>query len=562
MTTRSNPSFAFLPTALTILTGTALLASASAQHLIREFHGIQDEGRSGQAIASAGDVDGDGTDDLIVGQPLTDYAGAVIDRGSVIVYSGANGSWLASSVGSRSGMQLGTSVCRLGDVDGDGVTDFAAGAPFDDAAGNDAGYVRVFSGSTGATLWDLTGEPSSRFGFSLCAIGDLDHDGAPDLAIGAPKNSNVRAYGAVYFHSGRTGARLAMAGGGNLHDFGHAIACPGDLDGDGRPDLVVGSPSFDFLSANSGNVRAFGMRGTSTPHQLWIRHDTFINGEKGGTAVAGLGDLDGDGKPDVLVSGVRGRVFALSGATGAVLRTHHGLDTAGFGAALTGLDDVDGDGVKDYAIGSPLGGAGGEVELLSGRTGAVITTLSGTSSSGFGASLAGLRDFDGDGLGEVAVGSPLWRRSDGRRAGRATVHGVDLTGAVTPFGNGCSGSQPFGLTATGSARPGRTLTLTATNTRIAHFVVTFLGVSHTDWNGTPLPFTLSAIGEPGCKLHVSIDVILSTRVVAPIGVTQTVLQIPNVPALIGDTTYAQAIEFLPGRPLRSSNGLSIYVGNR
>src|SRR5690606_1158195 len=310
-----------------------------------------------------------------------------------------------------------------------------------------------------------------RFGTALCGVGDVDSDGRPDVAISAPSGSNVTRFGIVGIYSGRTGARIHRVDGANDDElFGASLACA-DIDGDGLQDLFVGAPAFAFLGVQSGRVTAFRMRVGASPVREWMFYEPFVTREFGGMSVAAIGDLDGDSRAEVLVGGLKGRAFVVSGRTGAHLRTHLGNADDAYAFAATGLGDVDGDGARDYAIGAPLAGASaGRVEVRSGRTGSAIATFGGTAESLFGASLAGIADLDGDLLADIAVGSPTYVRSDGRRVGRASVHAIDIAGTAQRYGTGCPASLPLTLDGTGSVRPGGSIGLEVTNGRPFHVV--------------------------------------------------------------------------------------------
>ena len=316
------------------------------------------------------------------------------------------------------GAEFGTSVAGVPDVDGDGRGDLLVGEPGEYRA-------HLFSGATGAlfrTLHDPLGE--GDYGQTVSGVPDANGDGVGDLLVGAP------AYwdGLVHLHSGATGAYLrsvespsTLCCGG---DFGSAIAGVGDVDGDGRGDILVGAPTeygagwiyyagnaYLYSGATGALLRTFR---APTP-----REDDYF-----GNHVAGVPDIDGDGVMDLAIASASifpSLTYLYSGATGALLRT---LPSTG---SVAGIPDTDGDGRGDVLI---------RGSLYSGATGALLHTLAPPPGAvNFGSNTAGLPDVDGDGRGDLLVGAAAEFTSQG--SGAAYVYsgatGVLLFELQSPY---------------------------------------------------------------------------------------------------------------------------------
>lgn len=305
--------------------------------------------RLGFSIADAGDVDGDGTPDVIVGAP-----GPVEAAGEAHLYSGATGEELAVLTGSVAGDDFGVSVTGVGDVDGDGLADVLVGAPRDPTIGLDSGRVTLFAAVDWSTpRWSREGEAGMRLGGGAGPIGDVSGDGIADVVVGAHGNG-----GAVWVLSGDDGSDvhvplLGDRSAGNLGQF--FVAGVGDVDGDAVPDVYGGD--FGDAALGPGTGRAYVWSGASGE-----RLHTFA-GLAAGDGLGcgrGAGDADGDGVPDLAVGSYSaspggvvqaGLVTIFSGATGEVIRTITGtteLEQVGFDAV--GIGDVNGDGRDDLAI--------------------------------------------------------------------------------------------------------------------------------------------------------------------------------------------------------------------
>jgi hypothetical protein len=166
----------------------------------------------GLTLGSFSDVSGDGVDELLVGAPHTGAVGAT-DVGAAYLLDGKTGEILRQWKGKVAYARLGDVAVDAGDVDGDGVDDVAIGAPHTDAqSGPRGGEVYLYSGKSGAPLYHWVGrQPRENYGKSIASIGDLDGDGRPDLAIGAPwyGEGELNKAGRVEVRSGKSGAIIA-----------------------------------------------------------------------------------------------------------------------------------------------------------------------------------------------------------------------------------------------------------------------------------------------------------------------------------------------------------------
>lgn len=230
--------------AVWVLSG-AKLQQTGVNPVIHWFPGFSAGDEFGRAVAGIGDVDLDGVTDLAVGAP---FAGSA-DEGVVFVYSCGSAGALWNSVWGSAGSRFGWSVASLGDVDGDGWSEIVVGAPKEDPGGVlDGGSAYVVSGlylsqAVGAqTVWSASGgSAGAEFGFSVAGVGDFDQDSLPDVAIGAPAPAGV---GVAFVNSGASGAFVLARGGSTGQQYGYSVAAGGDTNGDGRPELLVGWPGF------------------------------------------------------------------------------------------------------------------------------------------------------------------------------------------------------------------------------------------------------------------------------------------------------------------------------
>jgi hypothetical protein len=279
----------------------AACAAAAAQVVhapSNPFNGDLAGDEFGRAVCGAGDVNNDGFDDLIVGAPLDDNNGA--SSGSARVFSGANGTILYTFNGDSAGDQLGYSVSGAGDVNNDGFDDVIVGAFDDDNNGSGSGSARVYSGATGAILYTFNGDSAGdRFGWSASGAGDVNNDGRADLIVGALNDDNNGSNsGAARVFSGATGAILYTFNGDSAFDnFGSSVSGAGDVNNDGFDDLIVGANRDDNNGSDSGSARVFsGANGAIL---------SVFNGDSEddefGISVSSAGDVNNDGFADLIV---------------------------------------------------------------------------------------------------------------------------------------------------------------------------------------------------------------------------------------------------------------------
>ncbi|MDP6941745.1 MAG: hypothetical protein QGH51_06935 [Planctomycetota bacterium] len=285
--------------------GTVRVYSGSTGALLHQFIGSAADEHLGGDLSYLGDVNGDGRADILIGATQKG-GGASTQYGFASVYSGASGALLYTVSGSAANDQFGYAVGGGGDLDGDGVNDFAVGVYGDDTNGLNTGAVHVFSGATGLLIWSAFGDNDrDHLGNKVAILGDLNGDGACEVGAGAIEDDNLATDGgAVRIFDGATGAILTTLDGQNaLDEMGSSIARYSDITGDGIEEFLVGVHGWDgVVGKDSGLIMVIDGSNFTTVQ--------FVEGtladDRLGFSCAGAGDINGDNIDDY-IGGARQR---------------------------------------------------------------------------------------------------------------------------------------------------------------------------------------------------------------------------------------------------------------
>lgn len=376
-------------------------------------------GSFGASLASAGDVDGDGYADVVIGAPGPDAT-----SGAAYVYHGGPDgvATTPTTLAAPEGGRFGAAVASAGDVDRDGYGDVIIGAYAERSAMGSAYLYRGGPTGLSATPMHILSPvgAGANFGAAVASAGDIDGDGYSDVVVGA---SGV---GRAYLYAGGPGGLgsdplvLVAPDGGS---FGGALGTAGDVDGDGFADVAIAAASLEVFT---GRVyvyrgRSEGLDPTPRPLSAPDPDGAF------GTSIAWAGDLDADGFADLIVGAptvaASGRAYVYRGSAAGHSTTPIRVlapDGAGgsFGGAVAGAGDVDGDGFADVVVGAfALGSGAGRAYVFRGNAGGVGSTsvsLLAPDGGQFGAAVAAiwLRPMPRPGVGAGVD----WRQSRAVRA--------------------------------------------------------------------------------------------------------------------------------------------------
>jgi len=447
----------------------------------------------GISVSRAGDLNGDGFADVIVGADL--YDGNGVDSGAVFVFygnpSGLPGFPAILLLGENAGDMFGSYVSDAGDVNGDGFDDILVGAPQANAG---KGAVYAFYGSasglTFAPDWVVYGtETAVGFGMSIASAGDVNGDGYADILIGEPfanPAGDTLPPGHVYAYYGSVDGLSPMPdweavtaptadGLGEAPEFGYSVSSAGDVNNDTFSDIIIGAPryatdgatgaAFVFLGSSSGlpspkggGAAALASTTNVNADNSWFSTGAFVANAYFGEAVSSAGDVNGDAFDDVLVGAPldvdgqlkpTGKVYLYLGSaagpntTADVVLTSSQVNAL-FGVSVNSVGDINLDGLDDIIIGAPdfdVPIVRVSASTAVSQTGAAFVYLGsaqnllsqpemwqlseGSASLDFGFTVDGAGDINNDGHPDMIVGDP------GYLVGNGTIGG-----AFAYFGSG------------------------------------------------------------------------------------------------------------------------------
>lgn len=406
--------------------------------------GNQASARFGHSVATAGDVNRDGYSDVIIGAPY--YDGGETDEGKVFVYYGSSSGLVTTPSRTLESNQaytsFGYSVATAGDVNGDGYSDVIIGAPYYDGLRlTDEGMVYVYLGSsTGLSAtpsWTKeSSQAYSRFGYSVATADDVNKDGYSDVVVGGPYYDNGETDEGMIFvyHGSSTGlaASSSSSSEGNQASalLGFSVATAGDTNKDGYSDVIAGAPYYDNGETDEGRVYVYS--GSSSGLQVVKPSLKEVNQSyaRFGYSVAPAGDVNKDGYSDVIIGapyydngeadeGMVHVYFGSSSGPGtspSIVESNQA--SARFGHSVAVAGDVNGDGYSDVIVGAPFYDNGEADEgkafvytgSASGLSSASIWSAEGNQASAgwgnLGYSVAGAGDVNGDGSTDILVGLP------------------------------------------------------------------------------------------------------------------------------------------------------------
>ena len=399
----------------------------------------------GSSVSYAGDLNRDGYSDVIVGSPFDNKGGR--DAGCAYIYFGGkpmNANADITIMGKTEYGHLGTSVSFAGDVNADGSPDVIVGSNSGQAWIYLDLYLDHMSGDIVADFTFSDGRFGSGFGKCVSYAGDFNNDGYDDFIIGAYCDNTYgihtgRAY--IYFGGPFMGTipEITLTGEAEFNNFGTSIAYAGDVNNDGFSDVIIGAPGYEVDEQNAGRVYVYYGN-----NSLDSEPDVVITGhpyKRIGYSIASAGDVNNDGYDDIIIGAP---YFGAAPGGISYVYIYYGGDNMdanadvifekknwlGFGTAVCRAGNFNNDDYDDVMI-----GGSGNVHIYYG--GAKMDTIpdiiqkSEASSSGFGNSLSIAGDVNNDGYSDLLIGAPD-HSAVGSRMGRAYIYSGKInTTAIT-----------------------------------------------------------------------------------------------------------------------------------
>jgi hypothetical protein len=424
----------------------------------------------GHSVSMAGDVNGDGYSDVIVGAIYYDNGEA--DEGRAFLYQGspsglsATPAWAAEV--NQAGADLGISVSTAGDVNGDGYSDVIAGSYYYDNGETDEGRAFVYygapSGLSASSSWAAEGnQAEAKWGYSVSTAGDVNGDGYSDVIVGAQvyDNGETDEGRAFVYHGSASGlstsADWTAEGDQTGAEFGCSVSTAGDVNGDGFSDVVVGAPEYDNGQVDEGAAFVYhGSASGLSPSAIWTAESDQVD-VSFGHSVSTAGDVDGDGFSDVIVGAFAcGRAFVYHGSASGLSPSpkwtgEGGQVTSYFGWSVSTAGDVNGDGFSDVIVGAHYHDNNetdeGAAFVYHGSASGLSPSSSWTAEGGqeaahFGWSVSTAGDVNGDGFSDVIVGA-FYHDNGESEEGRAFVYHGSASGLSTSADWIAEGNQTY-----------------------------------------------------------------------------------------------------------------------